>query len=529
MRRFLPHLLSASVLAVAPLAAQAPESRPTIRCVILHTNDVHGQIRPVPDPRSRNGTPRMVGGYQELVAAIDEERAAVPYSILVDAGDWWQGTPEGTLSKGRCTVELMNAAGYDLAVVGNHDFDAGPAALLDLLRLARFPVMGANVSADAEDPIAAATAALLRSSPELFRAESAVIAIGGLVTEETPRITSRNALRGLRIAPNAVGGALARSLVRLPEDRRDGAGPVPGRPDADVFVLVNHESRERNLELAKTVPGLDVVIGGHFHSDVLREGVVASNGVLLAQAAANTRGLGVVTLEIDAETRRVVKKTARVREIEARPELSVPRLAPIIARYEAEVARTMDVEVCDVPEYYGRGADWEKPGLLPAWIAQVMIARTGAALAVHNHGGIRADLPPGRARVREFFQISPFGNRLVSVEMSVADVLELAARSAQNPGRGFVVGGATVVYRKSADGARTVVGLRQDGRDLPPETRLRVATTDFLALAKDGATAFGRATDYRDHDETLLDATLAEARRQKTLVPASLPGYLLVE
>ena len=69
-----------------------------------------------PTRRARGENAPLAGGYQELVEAIDEERAKVAHSVLVDAGDWFQGTPEGTLSEGRCAVELMNAAGYDFAV-----------------------------------------------------------------------------------------------------------------------------------------------------------------------------------------------------------------------------------------------------------------------------------------------------------------------------------------------------------------------------------------------------------------------------
>src|SRR5262245_21121369 len=119
------------------------ESRPaTIPFVIVHTNDVHGQIRPIPDPRVRGENPPLAGGYQEMVEAIDEERAQVARSVLVDGGDWFQGTPEGTLSEGRCSVELMNAAGYDFAVLGNHDFDCGQPALVEMLQMARFRVFG---------------------------------------------------------------------------------------------------------------------------------------------------------------------------------------------------------------------------------------------------------------------------------------------------------------------------------------------------------------------------------------------------
>jgi 5'-nucleotidase / UDP-sugar diphosphatase len=508
----------------------APASRPTIPFVILHTNDVHGQIRPLPDPRSREGAPRLAGGYQELVSAIDDERSKTAHSILVDAGDWWQGTPEGTLSRGRCSVELMNAAGYDLAVVGNHDFDGGPAALLDLLRLARFPVLGANVGAsDDSDLTAVAVERLVRTAPVLAHVEGFAIAFAGVVTEETPRITAPRALKGMFVAPEISSARAARAMVRLPADRggapSEGAVKTVGRDDADALVFVNHVARDRNVELARAMPEIDVVIGGHFHAEALPEGVVVpSTGALIAQAGSHTRSLGVVTLEIDLATRRIVKKSARLRTVEPRADATVPRIAPIVARYEAAVAETMNVPVADVPASLFRGADLERPGALGAWLAEAMLARTGADLAIHNHGGIRADLPAGRARVRELFQISPFGNRLVTVRMKVSDLCTLARQTAANPSRGFVFGGVEVVARKKPAGPPEIVELRKNGATLADDATVTVATTDFLALARDGAAVFCRATDFTDRGETLLDATIAYARGQKTVVaPASTP------
>lgn len=513
----------------APLRAQdsAPTSRPLVPFVILHTNDVHGQIRAIPDPRSKEGTPRLVGGYQELVQAIDEERAQVAHSALVDAGDWWQGTPEGTLSAGRCSVELMNAAGYDLATLGNHDFDAGPAALLDLLRLARFPVLGANVSAaDESSAVAVGIEGLVRTAPVLFRVGDFVVAFAGLVTEETPRITSARALEGLFVAPEIPAAKIARAMVRLPKDR-DGTPAAEatrslGRDDADALVFVNHCARDRNVALARAIPDVDVVIGGHFHAEALPEGVVVpSTGALVAQAGATTRALGIVRLEIDPVARRIVRKSARLRPIEGKPDLVVPRIAPIVARYEAEVAERMNVDVADVPAPLGRSPDLERPGPLGAWVCAAMLATTGADVAVHNQGGLRADLPAGRARVREFFQVSPFGNRVVTVRLEVADLLELARRTAASPGRGYVFGGVEIVARRKEGAPPEILGLRKDGKNLPAEAVLTVATTDFLAAARDGASAFGRATDYRDRDVSLLDATLAHARTSGVVAPTT--------
>jgi 5'-nucleotidase / UDP-sugar diphosphatase len=527
--RFLLVVASLFACVASRLSAQAPDSRPLL--LILHTNDVHGQIRPVPDPRSKEGAPKMAGGYQELVFAIDEERARTPHSLLVDGGDWWQGTPEGTLSNGRCSVELMNAAGYDFAVLGNHDFDAGPEALTDLLRLARFRVLGANVAARADaNPFANEIVAHAKSTPVVVNVGAFRLAVAGLTTEETPRITAPRALDGIVVESEVMGAAYVRRRLRLPRDRdaRDGAtSRSVDEIDADGLLFVNHMGRDRNVELSKVVPDVDVIVGGHDHSGALPEGYVTENGVLIAQAASHTKALGVVEIEIDPKTRRIARKSARLRPIEPNPDLVVPRVAPIIRRHEEAVAAAMDVPIADVAEHMGRASDPFAQGPLGPWIAETMIEATGADVAVHNQGGVRADLPAGRARLREFFQISPFGNRLVVVDMKARDLSELARRAAANPGRGFIFAGLEILASRDAAGRAEVKRLRRGGRDLRDDDVLSVVTTDFLAGARDGASAFARAENYRDVDLTLLDATVARARALQTVVAPRTRAWVL--
>src|SRR5262245_43717551 len=139
--------LLATILAAACLAPSRREE--PLRFVLLHTNDLHGQLLPreVRAP-SGEGTVR-VGGFATIggvVAATREEaRRSGAEVLLVDAGDWYQGTPEGARTKGEAVVEWMNLLGYDAVEIGNHDFDHGLANLRRLLALAKFPVLAANV------------------------------------------------------------------------------------------------------------------------------------------------------------------------------------------------------------------------------------------------------------------------------------------------------------------------------------------------------------------------------------------------
>ncbi len=505
----------ASALLFAPLV-RAQESRPaTVTFVILHTNDVHGQLRAVPDARAKGSDRPAQGGYQEMVAAIDDERSKVAHSVLVDAGDWFQGTPEGTLSHGRCAVELMNATGYDFATLGNHDFDDGQRGLADLLDLARFRPFARNLAA-AEGTADAASGPEPRlrdlildrvlAPPPVVVVEGFRIAFDGLVSEETPRITSKRVLTGLTIGAEHAGAmnALLKSKT---------AGK------ADALVLVNHVGKDNNAVIARDVPGIDIIIGGHNHRDVLDNGIVVdSTGTLLAQGAASSQALGVITLEIDPVAKKIVSKTARLRRIMSDPSIRVPRIAPIVERYEKSVAAMMDVPVAAVPEPLARDWNLDQPSSLGNWMTQAMLDRTHADVAIHNVGGVRAAIPAGTARVREFFQVSPFGNRLVTLRVRVRDVREVCERTARGPSRGCHFRGIEIHWKPDADGTPVVTRLLKDGKVLADDDELLVATTDFLAGGADNFPSLKNGAGLNDTGLTLLEATLEAARAQKTLV-----------
>lgn len=141
-RKFIKSVAATSLITSLggfPLSAFAKDD--LIQLTILHTNDVHSRIEPFPMDGSRN---EGLGGAARRATLIQKIRSEVEHSLLLDAGDIFQGTPYFNFFLGELEFKLMSAMKYDAATIGNHDFDAGIDGLAKQLPLANFPLLNAN-------------------------------------------------------------------------------------------------------------------------------------------------------------------------------------------------------------------------------------------------------------------------------------------------------------------------------------------------------------------------------------------------
>ena len=131
-------LLLTAVMLLSVLAAGAQK-----RLEILHTNDTHSCVMPL-NPNLADTAVAGRGGFLRRVAMVKEEREKNPNLLLIDSGDFSQGSPYYTLFRGEVEVGLMNEMGYDAVAIGNHEFDFGLDNMARLFRMAQFPVLCAN-------------------------------------------------------------------------------------------------------------------------------------------------------------------------------------------------------------------------------------------------------------------------------------------------------------------------------------------------------------------------------------------------
>lgn len=237
-------LLSAIVINLGVLSAQQKE------IVILHTNDTHSQIEPNPATASRNPDE---GGIVRRAAVIEQIRKESPNVIVVDAGDFVQGSPYYNFFKGEVEVKMMNQIGYNVGTLGNHEFDNGIDELARLLAMAKYPIVCANydVTGTPLEPYVKPTTVI----------ERAGIKIGfiGIGIDPEGLIAKKN-FGGIKyLDPVKTANKYAREL-------KD-AG-------CDMVVVVSHigyfadEDDKGDRTLAMNSTDIDLIIGGHSHTDL---------------------------------------------------------------------------------------------------------------------------------------------------------------------------------------------------------------------------------------------------------------------
>lgn len=246
-RRFLQSLSVTAATGMSVNACRASGADMT-SLVILHTNDTHSYLEPFPDNHSRYPG---LGGVARRAAMINRIRSQHDNVLLLDSGDIFQGTPYFNLYGGEIEFKVMSAMKYDVATIGNHDFDNGVDGLVKQMPHANFEFVSANydVKGSALEP---------HVRPSVTRQfGSTKVGIFGLGIE----------LSGL-VLDRLYAGVTYRDPVQVARDTADSL-----RNDGCDFIIclshLGHRSRGdrvSDMSLAAEVPGIDLILGGHSHT-----------------------------------------------------------------------------------------------------------------------------------------------------------------------------------------------------------------------------------------------------------------------
>lgn len=266
-----------SVFLAAGLVACTPRAK---ELTILHTNDTHSQVEPL-DAKVKNGN---LGGYVRRMEMIGCYRQT-DNVLLVDAGDFCQGTPYFNLYRGRVEVDAMNRMGYDAATLGNHEFDNGVDTLAVILKKATFPIVCTNY-----DVKGTALEGLVKPYC-IVKKQGLKIGIIGLTVD----------LNGLTMAKN-YAGLTYREPVKAANDMADF---LKNTEKCDLVICLSHLGYDEppvcDLDLARNSKDIDVIVGGHSHTMVVNEKVpnLPGDTVIIAQMGKSGAYLGCMKLKFE--------------------------------------------------------------------------------------------------------------------------------------------------------------------------------------------------------------------------------------
>ena len=251
------------------------------KLVILHTNDTHSRVEPIPETDKTAGNK---GGVVRRINYIDGVRKENKNVLLFDAGDFLQGTPYFNLFKGEVEVEAMNLMRYDAATLGNHEFDYGLDVLEKVVRRAKFPIVSSNYDFS-ETPLNKLIKPYI-----ILKKEGIKIGVIGIDIQPRGLIASGN-YKGMRFLPPVeTANALALKLKTTEK--------------CDMVICLSHLGNEPDKKMAEQSQNIDIIIGGHSHT-YMKEPVVINNmdnkDVLVFQTA----GRGIFVGRIDVELEKV--------------------------------------------------------------------------------------------------------------------------------------------------------------------------------------------------------------------------------
>ena len=565
--------LLVSGCAQRPPQASAPPALETVQVRVIAFNDLHGNLESgnlsvqVADPTQPGNALRVaVGGADAMAGLVRSLRQSAPHSLVVSSGDLIGATPlVSALFRHESTIDVANLMGVSVATAGNHEFDAGAAELMRILkggcaeqraddpvrscalgpyRGARFSMVSANVRRS--------TGGTLLPTSWVMQAGPVKVGVIGAVTKVTPQLVVPSGVEGLEFmdeaqAINEAAQALqAQGVQALVVTLHEGAEVgSPGKP-ADWNDTACPGLRGDAVDIIKRItPAVDLILTAHTHQGYN----CLVDGRPVMQAVAHGRGLSVADLHInprsgDVDRAKTVARnlpvfnartdaTHRSKVLGAEPPAF--RAALLAAQPDAEVAalvqRYAQAAAPQAQRVVGRIArtlDRRGPGDSPAgrlvaqaqWEATRSPATGGAHFALMNPGGVRTDLacrgtPPCEVTYGDLFTMQPFGNSLVVMSLTGAEVRELLEQQQRGGADAPLMSpseGLTYRWARRSPAGQRAQDIRIQGQPLNEAATYRVTVNSFMAEGGDGYTVLKRGRERLGGAQD-LDAMVAQLRR----------------
>lgn len=434
--------------ATATLTIEAPKF--TAR--VLHTNDIHAAIDPLP----------------KMAAYVKAAKAEGGNVYFIDAGDNFSGNPVSDLNAGKPMIEVLNGMQLDLSTVGNHDFDHGPANTQLRREESNFPWLSANT--EIVDP--SLTPIQPFEGYKVFTNELGQ-KIAFIALTQTPPATGTKNIVGLQF--NDPVAAAQQLIAEL-------------RPQVNLLVVVSHNGHDWDTANAQYLQGADLILGAHSHTLLTKPAVAAGIPIIQVGSSATNLSDLIVTQTDKVEVApgaaggKYVVTTASMTAVD-------PEVAATVQSWKDLMAPILNTKIGYNNAALTSGGNKAAGDIgLGSLISEGLADYLGADIGVWNNGGIRADLPKGDITMNSIYKVLPFGNIPWKVEATGAQLTEFFARSFSRQNRNAIdlqIGGGSYTVYTKADGSLDHVTLKIAGEPVDPNKVYTLAVSDYIATSSD--------------------------------------------
>lgn len=509
-------LLSALCLASLPCPAQ---DQPGLELLLLHTNDQHSYLA----GRDAHGNACLrsegcTGGVARLATEMRRLRATHNNILALDAGDQFQGTLFFTANRWPMLADINALLPYDAMTLGNHEFDDGCEATAGFVRAQPYPVLAANLDARPGCP--------LRGTPVL------------------PWIIKE--IRGVKVGVVGIANPSVRTLsAACPETRFTNSAATLKKAVAALeaqgvrhIIALTHLGLPKDVELARSVDGVDIIVGGHTHTYLgpgsssgpypLVERSPSGKPVLVVTAGALGKYLGQLDVTFDAQGVPLRWKGAAMPLDASIP--PDPAVEEKITFYAKKLEKFTSVPVgenaIDAPDGLHQCRTGECLAALITTDSMLHYGRAyGASIAIINGGGLRAPLRHGPLNMGDMLAVLPFGNRVIIRDFTGAQLLlALEHGVADNKGVGSPLlhtAGLRYVYDPALPSGKRVVQAETTTngatRPLDPAATYRVVLVDYLERKGDGYAMLAKGAPVEAPDPVDVEVLTAYIKAHSPL------------
>ena len=514
-----------------------------LRLDIMWSNDVHGGIDRAQATFMNPEFPPQLGGGASAATLIKHVRSwqsPQRQSLLLDAGDFFQGRPVGTVTNGVAVIEYMNMIGYDAMTIGNHEFDILQADLEPTLEIANFPILSCNVIDTRTGKIP-----WYAFPYTIVHRMGLRIGILGFTTTDTEKMSFPENVRNIQFLDEKESVSKYVKILRE-EEKVDlvivlGHAGLPYDIESTYLSRYDAKGNPRYAtrtahwgwdaqEIAREVEGIDLFIGGHMHRGIPKPWIDPVTHNMVIQGYAYGSNLGMITLTIDPETKTVtgyelpaIREGAMLTLFEDQffPD---PEARELIEGYVAIAEEGMDEVVGYAKSHLSRtNVDAQSP--MGNTIVESMKYIVNADFAFLNLGGVRAEIKSGPVTYRNIFDVMPFDNMVTSFTCDGRTLRRIIETRVEGSRAGLIVAGVEVAYSRKRPNFDRVTKLLIGGQPWDPDMIYTVATTDFLMQGNAGLTMLMSIPpeNVTNHNINLRDA-IVKYFRDKSPVDTRIDG-----